>query len=92
MAKTTIDLDEKLVRKAMLFSGAKTKREVIDLVLREFVSRRGQMEFLREIASGKFRGAMSMSGKEFLAQRWTGREKAKKVAKLLRAGDHALAR
>lgn len=35
--RTNIVLDEKLVRKAMLLSGARTKREVVQLALDRFV-------------------------------------------------------
>lgn len=35
--RTNIVLDDKLVRAAMKFSGAKTKREVVDLALKRLV-------------------------------------------------------
>ena len=37
MARTNIDIDEDLVRKAMAIHGLKTKREVVDLALRTLV-------------------------------------------------------
>ena len=41
MARTTIELDEKLVRKAMRLTGARTKREVVDIALRRLVDKAG---------------------------------------------------
>ena len=40
MGRTNIVLDERLVRQAMQLSGAKTKRQAVDLALRELVARR----------------------------------------------------
>ena len=37
VARTNIELDDELVRKAMQLYGCKTKREVVDLALRELV-------------------------------------------------------
>ena len=39
MGRTNIVLDERLVREAMQLSGAKTKRQAVDLALRELVAR-----------------------------------------------------
>jgi Arc/MetJ family transcription regulator len=39
MGRTNIVLDERLVRQAMRLSGAKTKRQAVDLALRELVAR-----------------------------------------------------
>ena len=46
MAKTTVVIDDELVRKAMKASGAKTKREVITVGLEELI-RRENLEALR---------------------------------------------
>lgn len=39
MARTNIDLDDRLVKKAMRLTGATTKREVVDLALRRLVEK-----------------------------------------------------
>lgn len=46
--RTNIVLDDKLVGEAMRVSGARTKREVVDLALREMVARRRQRD-LRQL-------------------------------------------
>jgi len=35
--RTNIDIDDKLIRKAMKKAGVKTKREAVDIALRSFV-------------------------------------------------------
>lgn len=40
--RTNIVLDEELVRKAMRITGARSKREVVDIALRELVARSAQ--------------------------------------------------
>lgn len=47
--RTNIVLDESLVGEAMRVSGARTKREVVDIALRELVERRHQRA-LRKLA------------------------------------------
>lgn len=44
--RTNIVLDDELVAEAMRLSGAKTKREVVELALRELVARRSQRRIL----------------------------------------------
>lgn len=44
--RTNIVLDDALVADAMKATGAKTKREVVDLALRELVARRNQRRIL----------------------------------------------
>ncbi len=44
--RTNIVLDDKLVEEAMILSGAKTKKEVISLALREFVTTRKRLDLL----------------------------------------------
>lgn len=46
--RTNIVLDETLVTEAIRVSGARTKREVVDLALRELVAR-GRQRKLREL-------------------------------------------
>jgi Arc/MetJ family transcription regulator len=49
MGRTNIVLDERLVRQAMQLSGAKTKRQAVDLALRELVARRSVYRALRRL-------------------------------------------
>ena len=49
MGRTNIVLDERLVRRAMQLSGAKTKRQAVDLALRELVARRTVYRALRRL-------------------------------------------
>ncbi|OZB35927.1 MAG: DUF2191 domain-containing protein [Halothiobacillus sp. 14-56-357] len=44
--RTNIVLDDKLVDEAMRLVGGRTKREVVDMALRELVARRRQRELL----------------------------------------------
>jgi Arc/MetJ family transcription regulator len=46
--RTNIVLDDKLVKEAFRFSDAKTKRELVDLALREFVAARKRRD-LRDL-------------------------------------------
>lgn len=46
MKRTNIVLDESLVRKAGKLSGLKTKREIVDAALRDFVRRNDQRKLL----------------------------------------------
>jgi Arc/MetJ family transcription regulator len=47
--RTNIVLDERLVRRAMQLSGARTKRQAVDLALRELVARRSVYRALRKL-------------------------------------------
>ncbi len=49
MGRTNIVLDERLVRQAMQLSGVKTKRQAVDLALRELVARRSVYRALRRL-------------------------------------------
>ena len=49
MGRTNIVLDEGLVRQAMRLIGAKTKRQAVDLALRELVARRTVYRALRRL-------------------------------------------
>jgi Arc/MetJ family transcription regulator len=49
MGRTNIVLDERLVSQAMRVSGAKTKRQAVDLALRELVARRRVYQALRRL-------------------------------------------
>ncbi|MGH8273649.1 MAG: type II toxin-antitoxin system VapB family antitoxin [Gammaproteobacteria bacterium] len=46
--RTNIVLDDKLVRKAMKYSRAKTKRDVVDIALREYVRSRERTRRIME--------------------------------------------
>jgi Arc/MetJ family transcription regulator len=49
VGRTNIVLDERLVRQAMRLSGTKTKRQVVDLALRELVARGSVYRALRRL-------------------------------------------
>lgn len=53
--RTNIVLDDKLIRSAMRLTGAKTKREVVDLALRNLVAR------------GKQKDVLALVGKDLIA-------------------------
>ena len=50
--RTHIVLDDALVNEAISVSGAKTKREVVDLALRELVARRRQRKLKSLVGQG----------------------------------------
>jgi len=50
--RTNIVLDDRLIEEAMRIAGVATKREVVDLALRELVARRQQRRLLR-LAGGQ---------------------------------------
>lgn len=50
--RTNIVLDDALVDEAMRAAGVKTKREVVDLALRELVARRRQRAVLDLVGQG----------------------------------------
>lgn len=47
MGRTTLEIDDELLRAAMEVYGTRTKTEIVDLALRELVRRR-QLALLRE--------------------------------------------
>jgi Arc/MetJ family transcription regulator len=49
VGRTNIVVDERLVRQAMQLSGTKTKRQVVDLALRELVARGSVYRALRRL-------------------------------------------
>ena len=57
MGRTTIVLDDGLIKQAMQISGAKTKRQAVDRALRELVARGSVYRALR-----KLRGRMPWDG------------------------------
>lgn len=50
--RTNIVLDDRVVKEAMRATGAKTKREVVDLALRELVARRKQADIFSLVGEG----------------------------------------
>lgn len=61
MARTNIELDDQLVERAMRLTGARTKRQVVDIALRRLVEKgslyrairrlRGQLEWEGDVAT-----------------------------------------
>lgn len=49
MARTNIEIDDGLVEKAMKLTGAKTKREVVDIALRRLVEKGSLYRALRRL-------------------------------------------
>lgn len=48
---TNVELDNKLIVEALALGGKKTKREVINAALKEYVERRKQKEILKSFGS-----------------------------------------
>jgi Arc/MetJ family transcription regulator len=67
--RTNIVLDERIVKEAMRATGARTKREVVDLALRELVARRKQADIL------------SLAGKELIARDYDVRAVRRRMAR-----------
>lgn len=57
MGRTNIVIDDKLVEKAMRITGARTKREVVDIALRRLLEKGGLYRALRRL-----RGALAWKG------------------------------
>lgn len=49
MARTNIELDDALVKEAFRLTGARTKREVVDIALRRLVERGGLYRAVRRL-------------------------------------------
>ncbi len=49
MARTNIDIDEKLVRKAIELTGARSKREAVDIALKRLVEKGTLYRAIREL-------------------------------------------
>ena len=61
MGRTNIVLDEGLVRQAMRLIGAKTKRQAVDLALRELVARRTVYQALRRLRRAGMRAQEALA-------------------------------
>lgn len=57
--RTNVVLDDKLVKEALRLSGKKTKREIIDLALRELVRHRHRQQLLNLRGKLKWEGDLS---------------------------------
>ncbi|MBI4575962.1 MAG: type II toxin-antitoxin system VapB family antitoxin [Planctomycetes bacterium] len=49
MGRTNIVIDDRLMREAMKATGAKTKREAVDIALRRIVDKRSAYQALRRL-------------------------------------------
>jgi len=58
MGRTNIEIDDKLVEKAMRLTGVRTKREVVDIALRRLVEKGSLYRAIRRL-----RGKLSWEGK-----------------------------
>ena len=54
--RTNIVLDDKLIKEAMKLSGQKTKKDVVNMALKDFV------QYYRRLEIRKFRGKMHWEG------------------------------
>jgi Arc/MetJ family transcription regulator len=54
--RTNIDLDDELVRRGLKVSGLRTKKELVNMALREFLRRKDQKKIL------ELRGKISWKG------------------------------
>lgn len=50
--RTNIVIDDKLVKRAMKLGGVRTKREAVDIALRDFVQARSQKNILDLVGKG----------------------------------------
>ncbi len=57
--RTNIVIDDKLIKRAMKMAGARTKREAVDIALRQLVRDREQMQAQRAI--------LGLAGKDMIA-------------------------
>jgi Arc/MetJ family transcription regulator len=57
MARTNIEIDDRLVERAMRLTGARTKREVVDIALRRLVAKGNLYRAIRRL-----RGKLTWEG------------------------------
>lgn len=67
MARTVIDIDEDLLRRAAELLGVSTKRDTVNGALRELVSRRARLAELERLASGEL---PDLGDPDVMAQAW----------------------
>lgn len=58
--RTNIDLDDRLVARGLRLSGLKTKKELVNLALREFVRRKDQKKILELRGKIHWQGDLSV--------------------------------
>lgn len=51
MHRTTVEIDEELLSKAMKISGSKTKKKVIEISLKEFIKSRNRDQLKKELGT-----------------------------------------
>ena len=68
--RTNIVLDDKLVKEAFKLTGAKTKRELVDMALREMIQRRRRMDLLKLKGIGWEGDLKEMRRDRFEGQSW----------------------
>jgi len=61
MSRTTINIDERLIREARKFTGLKTKREIVDTALQLLVRAETRKGILRYYGSGIWKGDLEAS-------------------------------
>jgi Arc/MetJ family transcription regulator len=59
--RTNIEIDDAVLREAQRLTGAKTKRETVDLALRELVARHERAEILKLRGKVRWEGDLSTS-------------------------------
>lgn len=69
MRRTNIELDEKLVKKAMRLTKHRTKKELVNHVLREFVEREEWKELIRMRGKVKWDGNLDRMRKSRVKSR-----------------------
>ena len=65
MARTNIDIDDKLIKKAIALTGARSKRQAVDVALRRLVEKGTLYRALR-----KLRGKLAWKGD---VEKWRAR-------------------
>ena len=58
--RTNIDLDENLVNRALKLSGLRTKKELVDMALREFLRRKDQKKILELRGRIRWKGDLDL--------------------------------
>ncbi len=59
--RTNIDIDEGVVREVQRVTGARTKREAVDIALRELLARRRRADILRIRGKVRWEGDLESS-------------------------------
>lgn len=59
--RTNIDIDDDILREVQRLTGAKTKREAVDLALRELVARHRRLGLLRLRGKVRWEGDLDLS-------------------------------